>query len=237
MSALDINRRRYAIYFAPPRQSPLWRFGSAVIGYDAATGHDEPFQLPDGYAIAEWAALTAEPRRYGFHATLRAPFSLADGISEDDFLRLAQSAAATTKPVVLPGLTLNRMRSFLALTADSAGPELKDLAAHIVLQTEPARGALEPADRDRRLKANLSPRQIDYLDRHGYPYVLDDFQFHMTLTGKLTEPQAALVQAHLADAFARHVPAGPVAIDEVSVFRQERRDGRFIVIARFPLGA
>ena len=68
---------RYAIYYAPSVDDPLWRFGSQCIGYDALTGADS--EVPQTAAIPrqDWLAWTQEPRRYGFHGTLKAPFHLA----------------------------------------------------------------------------------------------------------------------------------------------------------------
>src|SRR5215468_10868409 len=71
-SAMTHFGPRYAIYFAPAPESSLWRFGSATIGYNAASGRDIPATPPVGYEHAVWDRLTEEPRRYGFHATLKA---------------------------------------------------------------------------------------------------------------------------------------------------------------------
>ncbi|MEN3351695.1 MAG: hypothetical protein V7632_5330, partial [Bradyrhizobium sp.] len=70
---------RYAIYHAPAPDSVLHRFGSTMLGYDAASGDD--LRFPDG-VTPDWRELTQDPRKYGFHATLKAPISLADGKDE-----------------------------------------------------------------------------------------------------------------------------------------------------------
>ena len=88
-----MSKPRYAVYYAPAADSALWRFGSATLGYDALTGEDLPFAVPPGCDLALWPAFTEEPRRYGFHATLKAPFELADGRfldHLDELLELAQ---------------------------------------------------------------------------------------------------------------------------------------------------
>ena len=68
---------RYAIYYVPAPDSDLDRFGAQLLGYDAFSGEDLP--LPDGIlpAAPDWHDLTSDPRKYGFHATLKAPMSLA----------------------------------------------------------------------------------------------------------------------------------------------------------------
>ena len=87
----DPSQVRYALYYTPPPDSPLWRFGCAVIGYDSVLGCDVPLALPEGWSTDDWRAATTEPRRYGFHATLKAPFRLAAGSTEDDLLEAVRT--------------------------------------------------------------------------------------------------------------------------------------------------
>ena len=70
---------RYAIYFVPDPDTPLWNFGSKVVGYDSANGIDVPFHDDPFFVLNDIMAWTEDPRRYGFHATLKAPFELAAG--------------------------------------------------------------------------------------------------------------------------------------------------------------
>ena len=70
---------RYAIYYVPDADSALSRFGAEILGYDPFTGNDV---LVPGDLIMQapdWPALIKDPRKYGFHATLKAPFPLAPG--------------------------------------------------------------------------------------------------------------------------------------------------------------
>ena len=82
---------RYAIYFTPPEASALAAFGASAIGYCAASGRD--VALPDSpfHDRADAMALTEEPRRYGFHGTLKAPFELAVGRTEVEWCAPARS--------------------------------------------------------------------------------------------------------------------------------------------------
>jgi hypothetical protein len=114
--------------------------------------------------------------------------------------------------------------------------EPQKLAAEVVTSLDHLRAPLAAADRARRLKAPLTSRQIRHLDRYGYPYVLEDFRFHMTLTGPIGEAGLrGRIRDGLARMLAHRVPAEPVAIDALTVFRQEQRDARFRIIARFAL--
>ncbi len=80
---------RYAIYFTPQSSMPLARFGASVLGYDVSEGRDVPHLALKGIFPTDIAAATAAPRKYGFHATLAAPFYLGDGHAEADLLRSA----------------------------------------------------------------------------------------------------------------------------------------------------
>lgn len=229
---------RYAIYFAPPEGSPLARFGSGTIGYDAVTGRDLPFSETTGLADEDWSAITAEPRRYGFHATLKAPFELAAGSDEAILLSRVEALASALPPLALAALHVIAIGRFVALAPTEPSLKLQSLAAAVVEGLERFRRPLTEADRARRLKSPLTPRQRAYLEQFGYPYVREEFRFHMTLTGPIAaEAERVRVQSQLADAYSAAVPAAPVTIDALSVFRQERRDGRFRVIARYRLGA
>lgn len=224
---------RYALYYAPPTGSALWRFGSGVIGYDAETG-GEPAP-PAGMPVSPdlWRDWTAEPRRYGFHATLKAPFELADGCREADLLAAAKTFAERTAPVRLPALAVAALGRFVAFTPVLPAPDLAALAWASVLHVEPLRAPLGPADRARRVAAGLSERQAEQLDRYGYPYVGEDFRFHLTLTGPLPAEAGEPVR-HALLAAARGVEP-ETQIGEIAVFRQAERTARFRVAARFGL--
>jgi putative phosphonate metabolism protein len=223
---------RYALFFAPVATSDLWRFGSRVLGYDAATGEDMPFYSPAG--AEDWERLTAEPRTYGFHATLKAPIHLAEGHVEADLLAAVESYAETTASVVLDGLEVTNIGPFFALTPVGDATRLNALAASVVIHFDHFRAPLSEKDRARRLAAPLTERQIANLDRFGYPYVLDDFRFHMTLTGPIHADLRDGIRAHLEERFEAKVAGGPVTIDALTVFRQDEPGGRFRIIARAP---
>ncbi|MEJ0011767.1 MAG: DUF1045 domain-containing protein [Bauldia sp.] len=223
---------RYALYFAPAAASDLWRFGSAVLGYDAATGHEMAQFVPAGVAPGEWRRLTAEPRRYGFHATLKAPFRLADGLSETALSDAAAKFAAAVAPFDLP-LHLTPLDGFTAVMPTFVPPALTAVENAVVAGFDSFRAPLDEAEMAKRLRAPLTPRQRGYLDRYGYPYVHDEFRFHMTLSSRLPEALIPPVVASLKAEFAARCPPS-VAIDQLVLFREEI--DRFRIVARFPFG-
>lgn len=227
---------RYALYYAPAADSALWRFGSATLGYDAVTGADIDFAVPPGCEGLDWPEVTAEPRRYGFHATLKAPFELANGRNEGALRAFARNYVAGRPPVRLAGLSVNALGRFIALTPSEPSEELQRFAFDIVQAFEPFRAPLSEADLARRLQSPLTPAHRAYLEAYGYPYVGDAFRFHMTLTGSLPDGEVTPVKAALAQAYAQALPAGPALIDRVAIFKQESRSSRFVLLDNIPLG-
>ncbi len=232
-----MNESRYAIYYAPPPESPLWAFGSGVLGYDAATGEARPHLTPEGVSPAEFAVMTAQPRRYGFHATLKAPFRLAEGVTEDDVVEAGHAFSRHLKAFELPPLEVGALDGFVALIARSISPELDVLAAECVEAFEPFRRPLDAAETARRVPAALTPRQRAALDRWGYPFVFEDFRFHMTLTGSLTASDAAKVAPGLARLYEAYVGAASTRVDAVTLYVEDAPEHGFRIVDRFVFGA
>jgi putative phosphonate metabolism protein len=230
------NYPRYAIYYAPAHTSDLDRFGAQLLGYDAFGGHDLPF--PEGVteAAPDWHDLTADPRKYGFHATLKAPFSLAPDRTETQLFAACGAFAATprTIPVIKP--VVGSISGFIAVIPAEPPQELIHLAADCVTAFDVFRAPLTDADRARRNPSKLTLTQRDHLDHWGYPYVMDDFRFHMTLTGRLGSERRESVLAMLRARFAE-LGLATLAIDRIVVFRQESTTSRFRIVGEWELRA
>jgi hypothetical protein len=95
---------RYAIYFTPPADDPLTRLASHWLGRDAHAGADLAQPAVAGLAPDRLPALTGDPARYGFHATMKAPFSLAEGVGEDELVAALAALAASEAAFTLPSL-------------------------------------------------------------------------------------------------------------------------------------
>jgi 2'-5' RNA ligase len=107
-------------------------------------------------------------------------------------------------------------------------------AADCVSAFEPFRAPLTPEDRARREPERLTQRQRDYLDRWGYPYVMDEFRFHMTLTGRLESARRGPVLDLLSERFQR-IGLRLLRIDSIALFRQSDAHARFRIIGAWPL--
>ncbi len=228
-----LDDTRYAIYFAPRPGTPLKRFGDAWLGRDPDADEPVPQPLVDGLTPERLHEITAFPRHYGFHATLQAPFRPAPDLAADALLGDVELFAAAHRPVRLR-LRVGEIANFLALVPAERSEAVDRLAAECVRAFDRHRAPLRPADRERRRPDRLSPAEQAHLDRWGYPYVFDRFQFHMTLTGPLDEPERGRVRAVLDAALAPHL-GQPLTVDQLALFVQTHDVAPFRVAARFPL--
>jgi putative phosphonate metabolism protein len=227
---------RYAVYFVPAAQSALYRFGASLLGYDCYAGTEIGFQDALPVPAPAWREMTQEPRRYGFHATLKAPFHLADGTDEAEldeafhaFCRSTAVAAAFTPVVAV-------IEGFIAIVPSGNEPAVDRFAAACVTAFDRFRAPLSAQDRQRRLAAGLNERQAQNLERWGYPYVFEDFRLHLTLTGRLPAEQQAIALSFLQERFAETRGSGAVRIDAIALMRQDHAAARFRVITRAAVG-
>lgn len=227
---------RYAIYHVPPADAALYRFGAALLGYDAFEPRDLEHPPQALNAFADWHELTADPRKYGFHATLKAPFLLKDGASEADLVAAFDRFAATPREIPVIAPVVRSIGSFIAVVPDAAVAALAKLADDCVTAFDPLRAPLTAHDRQRRLKSPLTPRQIEHLDRWGYPYVFEEFRFHMTLTGSLPAAKREVVLPFLQGEFAK-LGLTSLAVGHIALLRQDAGDARFVVIRHVALRA
>jgi hypothetical protein len=136
--------------------------------------------LPDGLHIA---ALTVEPRRHGLHGMLKPPMRLADGATAEDLLAAVAALARRLTLVDLGRLRVAPLGPFLALVCDSQPAALEALAAAMVSDRDAFRAPPAEAEFARRRATGPAARQETLLARWGYPYVMEEFRFHVTLTG------------------------------------------------------
>lgn len=225
---------RYAVYYAPDADHALNRRAEEWLGYSAWSFADNPQLEPPGFAPAAFEKLTAAPRKYGFHGTLKPPFRLADGKSETDLVDAVARESSVLSAIALSGLTPRFIGHFLALVPDEPSAELSDLAATVVERFEPFRAPLNASETERRLRAPLTIRQIDHLERWGYPYVFEEFRFHLTLTGPVPDDQRDLVMDAAQNHFAGSLEK-PFSIDRLVIFKQPEPGRSFFVLRSFAL--
>ncbi|QOZ65729.1 DUF1045 domain-containing protein [Bradyrhizobium arachidis] len=225
---------RYAIYFAAGRDSALTRFGAELLGYDAYTGDELPFPA-DALRIApDWRDVTSDPRKYGFHATLKAPMTLAPGKTEAELSAACASFAGKARPIPAISPIVDSISGFIAVIPAEPVDALQQLAADCVREFDSFRPALTAEDRARRKPEKLSERQRDYLDRWGYPYVMEEFRFHMTLTGRLDAGRRGPILEMLRGSFAA-LKLHTLTVDRIALFKQDDAKARFRIIGEWAL--
>ncbi|MGK9233462.1 DUF1045 domain-containing protein [Inquilinus limosus] len=227
--------RRYAIYFAPPPASALAELGAELLGRDPETGEARPQPRLDGIDPDRFRTITADPRHYGFHATLKAPFALAEDVTGEALHQAVEAFAASRAQATGPALTLASIGGFLALVPSAPAPAVNALADACVEAFDRFRAPLSAAELERRRRSPLTPAQDRHLERWGYPYVFEEFRFHMTLTARLTDAaEHDRVRTVLAERTAP-VCRDPLVIDAITVFEQDSRDAAFRITGRYPL--
>ncbi len=202
-----------------------------MLGYDCYTGVAVDQPLLPGIASDDLFSGTAEPRRYGFHGTLKAPFAIRGGCSVGELKRAIGEFAAEWPAFEVGTISPRRLGRFIAFTPDDPSSDLLLFAAECVAAFDRFRAPLSDKDRQRRATHNLSPRQQALLERWGYPYVFDQFRFHMTLTGSLPEERIS----SWIESLERHAGAQPLVIDALTLLEQASPDAQFRVIARYAL--
>lgn len=231
---MDSVSGRYAIYFAPAAGSELERFGATWLGRHSWTEATLSQPRVPGFTSARLREITRSPRHYGFHATLKAPFRLAEGRTVDDLAAAAGQFASLRSAVAAPPLKVTDLDGFIALTPSAPAPALDELAADCVRSFDCFRAPASVEEIARRRQGGLSPRQDSHLRQYGYPFVLDDFRFHMTLTERLGEQERCRLLEFLRD-HAMVIESRALAIDAITVFAQESVDRPFMHKSRHEL--
>jgi putative phosphonate metabolism protein len=224
---------RYAIYYAPEPGGGFDRFGAELLGYDASSGEEVAFPNRILQMAPDWRDLTHDPRKYGFHATLKAPHPLAPGKTEAELLGACEAIAKTPRPIPVIRPVVGSISGFIAVVPANPSAELQKLAAGCVREFDSFRAPLASEERARRKPSMLTPGQREHLERWGYPYVMEDFRFHMTLTGRLATERREPVLTMLKDRFAA-LGLTTLSIDRFALFRQDDADSRFRLVRDYP---
>lgn len=228
--------QRYALYYAPRPEEGLAAAAAEWLGWNPDSGRARALPRISSLHPDKLAETVAEPRIYGFHGTLKPPIALADGASERDFLDAVGRFATSCRALTVPSVVLAELSGFLSLVPAERFTDLQDLADRCVVEFDEFRQPAGEAELARRRASGLSPRQEELLLRWGYPYVLDQWRFHLTLTGRIPDPEEReAVAAILRQRFAGFLDR-PLPVRDLCVFRQAVADRPFTVLARFTLG-
>ncbi|QRM33339.1 DUF1045 domain-containing protein (plasmid) [Microvirga sp. VF16] len=218
---------RYAIYYTPAPEHPLTAAATTWLGRDAlATGTST--------ANVGEPALISGPRRYGFHATIKAPFRLKEGTSVEALEQTLRGFAAKMPACLIGPLRIDLLGGFFALVPVQPFPSLRGVAARVVEEFDQFRAPISEDDFKRRMSRQLDEVEMTNLVSWGYPYVFDRFRFHMTLTNRIPEEERATMRSRLEQIFEPHL-SEDYHIDALSLFVQEHRNADFVVRSQFAL--
>ena len=220
-----MNFSRYAIYYIP--DLPLFQIGSDWLGWNSITGQETTLS-------ADHRRITDRPRKYGFHATVKPPFSLASNSTQGDLQDAFQTFCASVSPATGSTLKISRLGRFLAMTQDVQSNEVTELAASTVSHFDKFRAPLSDQDIAKRRQRRLTPQQDALMLRWGYPYVMQEFKFHMTLTGPLAPNEIDAIE-HDANTRFQEFIGQPLKIASLALLGEDSDSGRFHVINKLSL--
>jgi hypothetical protein len=176
---------RCAVYFIPNPNNVWWHAGSSWLGRCAATSRPMLQPSIDGVSPKDQWALTAEPRRYGWHATLKAPFKIVTGQTIRSVMLALRELGNSLRAFDLPAMKVSTDGGYMALRPQDNNPDLQRVGAACVTSLHRFAAPLSESELARRRMTNLTPAQDQLLQVWGYPYVFDEFSFHLSLTGQL----------------------------------------------------
>ena len=221
-----MNFSRYAIYYIP--DLPLFQIGSDWLGWNSISGQETTL-------FSDHRRITGRPRKYGFHATVKPPFTLESHSTQGDLQDAFQAFCATISPATGGTLKISRLGRFLAMTQDVQSKDVTQLAASTVSYFDRFRAPLSENDIEKRRRRRLTPQQDALMLRWGYPYVMQEFKFHMTLTGPLAPNEIDAVEQSANTRFQEFIGQS-LNMASLALLGEDRDSGRFHVIERLSLG-
>lgn len=226
---------RYAICFTPPVHHALSVAAAGWLGRNVYSGDTVEPQFNSFMTYHDVAFHTAAPRRFGFHAQLKAPFRLASGKTEAMLLKALMRFAGNVAPFSLPPLEVARLGDFFGLLPAMPCETMNFLAAAVVQEFDLFRAPLSEEEFERREPDRLTAPQFANLYRWGCPYVMDEFRFHMPLTGPVGSKDAPRIESALREVFDA-VLKEPVRVSSLALFVEEESGSPFSVHSLHPLG-
>ena len=226
---------RYAIYFSPEPNSPLEEFGKQWLG---SNGNPQQRHLPviPGLAPERVQALIEGTRHHGFHGTLKPPFELNPASSQNALLSAACIFARSIAPIELPPMELAVIGKFIALTPARSSAALENLAAQCVRTFEGFRVPLSAEQTAYYLRNKLTVHQTQMLEHWGYPYVMEEFRFHISLTDRIDDPTERAAMMKAVQQMTTNIVNKPIVVRDIAIFFQGERDKIMTALERIPFG-
>jgi putative phosphonate metabolism protein len=229
-----LNFERYAVFYAPKQDSALADFGCSWLGWHAENKCAMDRPNIEGLSKNEIENITKTATRYGFHATLKPPFHLAEGKTVEQLDLAIQSMAASLSPLKAGPLKLAKIGSFIALVPSDGALEISTIADTCVSLLDGFRRPLSHVEVMKRRANRLSESQDALLLKWGYPYVMDEFRFHLTLSDRLEGEQMNRIYKSLETECAE-ILSHPFMIEDICLFGDPGNGQHFHLIKRYAL--
>ena len=225
---------RYAVYYAPEKGSILAELGNHWLGRDPELNKSLSPPYSKNLSVDLFEKYTRTPKRYGFHGTLKAPFRLHDAANFVDLDFALEKLAGTLTKVRTEALRLKEFSNFFALVPSGACEAINGISARCVEELDVFQRPLESYELERRRLAGLTPAQDANLVKWGYPYVFDEFRFHLTLTGNVPEGLRTDFREHIVGWMAP-VFSNPFEVTEICLFGDPGGGLPFRLLKRYAL--
>ena len=229
-----MDQNRYAIYYLPDPTSNLWEKGSRWLGRDPCLDADIPSDLNLPHGLINHELLVKTPALYGFHATLKPPMYLGSKKRKDQLYTEVGTFADQSKPIPIPALKVKKLGNFLALVPGQQSLEITDFARSCVISFDKYRAEPSDLELERRRASGLSTRQNELLTQWGYPYVMEEFRFHLSLTGEIDSKCASVLQPFLSEYF-KETEIANLQLDRIAILSQSDSKSPFILEEFFSL--
>lgn len=224
-----MNFKRYAIYYVPSNNL-FYKLGSSWLGWDTISG--QPASQPETDSAVNIQKITEAPRKYGLHATIKAPFRLGNNVNALELERQLEILCGSIKPIEFK-LKLSELSGFFALTPTVKNTEIRNLHTKVVRKLDYFRAQPTKEEIIKRRENQLTSEQDQNLIKWGYPYIFEDFYFHITLTGKIPEDLRNKVKDEIENFF-QPVLQQKINLSELALVG-EATDGNFYVLRQMPL--
>jgi hypothetical protein len=162
---------------------------------------------------------------------------LGEGVTLDDLREALRTLVVTFTAFDMPPMPVRRLGNFLALCPDGDTDAIDAVANACVTRLNALAAPLSPDELERRRrKGTLSTQEDALLVRWGYPYVLERYRFHLSLTGNLQGVDAQTVERleHAAQAWFGHLP--PCPFDGLALFAEPAQGADFVFVERWGFG-
>ena len=184
---------RYAIYYAPPKESSLEEFGRYWFGWDPLNAklinNKQRINYLNRFGIKNLKNIDKNvliAKKYGFHGTLIPPFKLNKNYSTNKLFKKTDEIAKKFKKFKFYKFKLKKINNFYAFVQNKKNSNINKISNRLVKELFKFRSPLTKKEIDKRNPSKLSKLQLNILHKWGYPYLMSEFKFHMTIASEVT---------------------------------------------------